>query len=147
MEGGLPDLGGRRTLSGTAKRRRRRNRRGAPPDVRREHARARRVVPVVSDTYVRPQLRLRDRPRVALPRRRAGRTASDRNAAGVRGVVKVRTNRVPGQPIRQTRRFVLEAIDKTTECITSEISFDVDDAAELYRMIGANVAEVDSDAE
>src|SRR5277367_3741775 len=87
MEGGLPDLGGRRTLSRTAKRRRRRNRRGAPPDVRREHARTRRAVLVVSDTYVRPQLRLRDRPRVALPRRRAGGAAADGDAAGVRGVL------------------------------------------------------------
>lgn len=57
------------------------------------------------------------------------------------------TTRVAGQPIRQSGRFVLEAIDRTTECITSEISFDVDDTSELYRMIGADVAEVDSGAE
>ena len=57
------------------------------------------------------------------------------------------TTRIAAQPIRQTGRFVIEAIDQTTECITSETSFDVDDAVELYRMIGADVAEADSGAE
>ena len=39
------------------------------------------------------------------------------------------------------RRFVLEAIDQTTECVTSDVSFEVSDVRELYRMIGINAAE------
>lgn len=43
------------------------------------------------------------------------------------------------------RRFVLEAIDHTTECVTSDVSFEVD-VAELYRMIGANATKLDAGA-
>ena len=43
-------------------------------------------------------------------------------------------------------RFVLEAIDQKTECVTSDISFEVSDIAELYRMIGINAAEFDAGA-
>jgi hypothetical protein len=39
------------------------------------------------------------------------------------------------------RGFVLEAIDQTTECVTSDVSFEVSDIAEFYRMIGINAAE------
>jgi hypothetical protein len=39
------------------------------------------------------------------------------------------------------RRFVLEAIDQRTECVTSDVSFEVSDVAELYWMIGINAAE------
>jgi hypothetical protein len=49
----------------------------------------------------------------------------------------------PTRPDNISRRFVLEAIDAITECPTSEIGFDVDDTAELFRMIGANAAELD----
>lgn len=43
-------------------------------------------------------------------------------------------------------RFVLEAIDATTESIASDVSFEAEDTAELYRMIGATAAEFDSGA-
>jgi hypothetical protein len=44
------------------------------------------------------------------------------------------------------RRFVLEAIDQTTECVTSDVSFEVEDVAELSRMVGATAAEFDAGA-
>jgi hypothetical protein len=39
------------------------------------------------------------------------------------------------------RRFVLEAIDQRTECVTSDVSFEVSDVAELCRMVGVTAAE------
>ena len=57
------------------------------------------------------------------------------------------TTRIAGQPTRESGRFVIETIDKTTECITSQISFGVDDTDELCRLIGADVAQIDSGAE
>jgi hypothetical protein len=44
-------------------------------------------------------------------------------------------------------RFVLEAIDEKTECIASAVSFEVNDVAELCRMIGATATEFGSTAE
>src|SRR5713101_6721882 len=86
MEGGVSDLGRRRTLPRTAKRRRRRTRRRAPPDVRRQHPRPRRALPLVSYLYVRPQLRLRDGPRLPLPRRRPARPTTNRHPARIRRI-------------------------------------------------------------
>jgi hypothetical protein len=57
--------------------------------------------------------------------------------------VTVRTTRNARDAV-QAERFVLEAIDDETECVTSEIGFDVDDTAELYRLIGASAAEFDA---
>jgi hypothetical protein len=44
------------------------------------------------------------------------------------------------------RRFVLEAIDDTTECIDSEATFVVDDTAEFCRIVGISAGEFDSGA-
>ena len=65
MARGVFYLGGGRTLSRSDERGPRGFRRGAPPDVRREHARARRTISVVSDLYVRPGDGLRDGAAVA----------------------------------------------------------------------------------
>ena len=61
----------------------------------------------------------------------------------------LRTPRIPEEPTRQagSRRFVFEAIDDTTECVVSDVTFDVDDVQELYRIVGTNAAEIDSGAE
>jgi hypothetical protein len=44
-------------------------------------------------------------------------------------------------------RFVLEAIDPSTECPTSDVAFDVDDIDELCRIIGIDTAVFNSSAE
>ena len=41
-----------------------------------------------------------------------------------------------------TQRFVLESLDETTECITEEVVFEVDEVAELCTIIDANVADI-----
>src|SRR5260370_30858488 len=66
MARGVPDLGGRWALSRADERRAGGVGRRAAPDVRGEHAGARRAVPQLSDAYVRPQPRPCDGPRVAI---------------------------------------------------------------------------------
>ena len=80
---GVSDLGGGRTFSRPAERRRGGIGRGAPPDVRRQHARARRTVHLVSYLHVRPRDGLHARARVAVSGRRFGRSAADSVAPGV----------------------------------------------------------------
>jgi hypothetical protein len=43
----------------------------------------------------------------------------------------------------RTRRFVLEALDDTTECPIEEVAFEVDDIEELCTIVGTNVADID----
>jgi hypothetical protein len=45
------------------------------------------------------------------------------------------------------RRFILRALDDTTECPTVEVIFDVDEVVELCGIIGGNAADIDSGAE
>ena len=45
-------------------------------------------------------------------------------------------------PRVSTRRFVLEAIDPVTECPTIEVSFDVDDVAELCSIIDPTATDI-----
>lgn len=42
-----------------------------------------------------------------------------------------------------TRRFVLEALDNTTECPIEEVAFEVDDIDQLCTIVGTNVADID----